>query len=367
MSGRKSIPGEALAKRALRQEVAFGCPICRSPFLEFHHFDPPWSEEPHWRPEGMIALCPTHHKHADGGNFTRDELLAMKEGRYTFDSIGQKFPWARQQQVVARLGGLYAVDCPTVLRVNNEAVIGIESGDGCLLVSFDLRGADGISVARMHRNVLSGGPGRPHDVKVTVTGSRIKVWFAPGEIGFEVSLRRKSEEDLTKLLKEDHDRVAAKRRALSDFALGNLPLEIREELRRQSGEGLQPEHVIDARIAKKRLRAGLGLPEHLMRAHVSGDPVGYLVRQSARDRCLDSDGHIWVLNFETISVFCGGRRARFRNGIGGVDYNAVVNCETAFALTDSSAGPVGGTGIHMRLGGAVFDGGLDTSPSLGLP
>lgn len=25
----------------LRREVGFGCPVCRSPFLTWHHFDPP--------------------------------------------------------------------------------------------------------------------------------------------------------------------------------------------------------------------------------------------------------------------------------------------------------------------------------------
>ena len=45
--------------QTLRQEVGFGCPVpnCGNPYLEWHHFDPPWSIENHHRPEGMIALC----------------------------------------------------------------------------------------------------------------------------------------------------------------------------------------------------------------------------------------------------------------------------------------------------------------------
>ena len=49
--------GKSAAIRTLRREVGFGCPVCRSPFLTWHHFDPPYHVEEHWRHEGMIALC----------------------------------------------------------------------------------------------------------------------------------------------------------------------------------------------------------------------------------------------------------------------------------------------------------------------
>ena len=63
-------------KKILRKEVRFGCPIpgCNNPYLEWHHFDPPWAKEEHHRPEGMIALCNTHHKRADAGAFTIEQL-----------------------------------------------------------------------------------------------------------------------------------------------------------------------------------------------------------------------------------------------------------------------------------------------------
>ena len=56
---------EERAKEGLRREVGYGCPVCRSPFLEFHHFDPPQYKEKHWRPEGMIAMCRDCHPDAD--------------------------------------------------------------------------------------------------------------------------------------------------------------------------------------------------------------------------------------------------------------------------------------------------------------
>jgi len=71
----------------LRKEVGFGCPApkdtksalaCGNPFLEYHHFDPPWHVEYHHKPEGMVALCSAHHKKADKGAFTKEQILRMK-------------------------------------------------------------------------------------------------------------------------------------------------------------------------------------------------------------------------------------------------------------------------------------------------
>jgi hypothetical protein len=68
-------------RRALRLEVGFGCPVprCRSPFLEYHHFDPEWHVEHHHRLEGLIPLCPTHH--AQAAAFTIDQLRQFKKNR----------------------------------------------------------------------------------------------------------------------------------------------------------------------------------------------------------------------------------------------------------------------------------------------
>jgi len=40
----------AAVRRELRHEISFGCPAsgCGNPYLQYHHFDPPWQKEhPH--------------------------------------------------------------------------------------------------------------------------------------------------------------------------------------------------------------------------------------------------------------------------------------------------------------------------------
>lgn len=90
----------ARIRERLRREVGFGCPVkgCGSPYLTWHHFDPPWSKHEHHEPNGMIALCREHHDQADAGAFTKDQLRAFKvatsdrekgvQGRFKLDAAG---------------------------------------------------------------------------------------------------------------------------------------------------------------------------------------------------------------------------------------------------------------------------------------
>lgn len=123
-----SIPGRnapATVKRTLRQEVGHGCPVsgCASPYLEYHHFDPPWAEENHHRPEGMIALCGPHHDKAGGGAFTAEQLRQLKKSSYALSAeIKGTFEW-RRQHLVARVGGNFYLDTPVMVEVQGTPVV----------------------------------------------------------------------------------------------------------------------------------------------------------------------------------------------------------------------------------------------------
>ena len=71
----------AKIRRLLRREVGFGCLVegCGSPYLTYHHFDPPWARRHHHELKGMLALCLQHHKEADAGAFTDSQLRQLKK------------------------------------------------------------------------------------------------------------------------------------------------------------------------------------------------------------------------------------------------------------------------------------------------
>ncbi|MDX8447180.1 hypothetical protein [Mesorhizobium captivum] len=113
-------------RRRLRAEVGFGCPICGSPHLEYHHFNPTWAEKKHHEPQGMIALCAEHHAAADSGAFTVDQLVGLKRAIHT--SVKSSFQWRRKHTVFA-CGGTYAYQCECMLRVAGINIVYFEKDE----------------------------------------------------------------------------------------------------------------------------------------------------------------------------------------------------------------------------------------------
>jgi hypothetical protein len=130
-------PREVL--RLLRHEVGFCCPVleCGSPYLTWHHFDPPWRAEHHHRPEGMIALCRTHADQADNGAFTDDQLRELKRvGRARAREVRGRFNWMRQDLLVVA-GGSFYYEQPVIFEINETKCIWFDRDDeGYLQLNF---------------------------------------------------------------------------------------------------------------------------------------------------------------------------------------------------------------------------------------
>ena len=95
--------------RQLQEEVGYVCPIpgCTSPYLEWHHFDPPWRVEKHHRPKGMIALCSHHHPVGDVETYTSEQLHEYKAAaaKRAATAAGE-FEWRRRKLLLV-VGGVY--------------------------------------------------------------------------------------------------------------------------------------------------------------------------------------------------------------------------------------------------------------------
>jgi hypothetical protein len=133
----------AEVRRQLRTEVGFGCPYpgCRKPFLEWHHFDPPWHEREHHDPAGIIALCGEHHNAADRGVLSKGELKAWKQ-RSPDANVQVMFPWAKREFLV-RMGGVYHGGSRVAFAVNGQPVIELKRQDNDrLTLSFILKASD---------------------------------------------------------------------------------------------------------------------------------------------------------------------------------------------------------------------------------
>jgi len=137
----------------LRREVEFCCPVdsCPSPYLTWHHFDPPWHTRQHHDPTGMVALCLQHHKEADAGAFAPDQLRAFKT-TVTRDRPVGRFNWKREQLILRAGGGLY-VGCTVFLEMAGHQMIWLTADDdGNQMLNMDVRGAHGKLAFAMRDN-----------------------------------------------------------------------------------------------------------------------------------------------------------------------------------------------------------------------
>lgn len=285
-------------KRTLRQEVRFACPApgCANPVLTWHHFDPPWETRQHHDSQGMVALCPEHHRAADAGLWTRTQLRDFKNNPQTPDTIRKTFMWS-EQAVLYRLGGCWAASCPAIISIAGFPVLRQEkSPQGRLLFSLELRSQEDELLVALDQNCLAVEAHRVHDLTLSTGTTRLKVWLAERNIGLELRLRHLSEDELAAQLSKD----AAE--GLERF-VARMPAHdpLRDHLRQDTG------------------------PSHLENEVLS----------TARERCLNSDGKIPVLDVINAQLWKNGVPALVRNGVGpngAIQSSFARDCRCAFGF-----------------------------------
>ncbi len=170
-------------RRQLRREVGFGCPVegCANPFLEWHHFDPPWSEEEHHRSNGMIALCAEHHAKADAGAFTKAQLEELKrKAAENAQAVSARFDWLRHD-LLAVVGGNFYHETPVIFRYRDKPIIWFTRDDqGHLLLNVQM-----MSTTREPRLIIEEHGwilrGTPQDVECPPSGRLLHVRYPNGD------------------------------------------------------------------------------------------------------------------------------------------------------------------------------------------
>jgi hypothetical protein len=170
-------------RRELRSEVGFGCPVpgCGSPYLYWHHFDPPWRERQHHDPAGMIALCGLHHPQADQGAFTKEQLLEMKaEGAFRNQEVYGRLEWMREDLLTV-VGGNFYYETPAPVRFRDRNLVGLTRDErGRLLLEANI-----LSTCRAPRMAIEENfwivRGEPIDVKCPPHGPLVCAEYANGD------------------------------------------------------------------------------------------------------------------------------------------------------------------------------------------
>jgi hypothetical protein len=283
--------GKAEAIQILRQEVAYGCPVCRSPFLTWHHFDPPWHIEEHWRPEGMIAMWLECHPTADEkgdrpGDYSPAELRGMKRRGYDLESVQGGFISWQKKSILVRIGGTYTNLSGAGIVVNNEPQIMLRKNEADLLsLSFVLRNEQHEEVAIMTDNWFEAYPANIHDMIVRPKTRDVKIWLDKEDVGLELSFQRVTMDELSEILDADWKRSQDRVAKADEERRKTMPPNIREM--QQAWRLFDPP---------------------------AQNTTGKIVKEWARENCLADDGRIPFLQVERMAINYHGRRYDFKDG-----------------------------------------------------
>lgn len=144
-------------REILRKEVGFGCPVknCGSPYLTYHHFDPPWNKCKEHNPDGMIALCLSHHKEADHGAFSIAQLYELKKSPFLLKeglNPSGKFNWIRKS-LVFQAGSNWFINPSIVITKGKLPILKIIGDSHAVaFVDFSIYNKTGILVFEMVKN-----------------------------------------------------------------------------------------------------------------------------------------------------------------------------------------------------------------------
>ncbi len=168
----------------LAAEVGFGCPAvdCGSPYLTWHHFDPPWNEHQHHEANGMIALCREHHDAADVGAYTVEQLREMKmRGRDRNKAIFAQFQW-RRERLLGIVGGNFFYETAIAIQLGEQPLVWFNRDEqNNALVNVAMPCTTPTPRLRVEDNFWIE-VGEPVRVECPPSGRRLAVEYANGDV-----------------------------------------------------------------------------------------------------------------------------------------------------------------------------------------
>lgn len=171
-------------RRALRQEVGFGCPVqdCGNPYLSWHHFDPPWSEREHHDPPGMIALCAEHHSKADAGAFDKEQLRQLKRDPFAKGrAVKGRFDWLRNELLLV-VGGMFYLRTPIAVQVGGRPIVSTtRDSDGHALLNVNMLSTSGRPRMVMVESYWLS-HGEPDDLECPPNGRLVAASYPGGDL-----------------------------------------------------------------------------------------------------------------------------------------------------------------------------------------
>lgn len=135
----------------------------------------------------MIALCLQHHKEADVGTFSNEQLLRLKQNPQSQSTISGRFNWKREETLTIA-GSNYFVGTPTILQIGTQKLIWLEKDDnGFDTLNLDLHASDGNLVFQMRQNDWIALPENWEDIESAVSANRLSLRSKFYQVSLDIS------------------------------------------------------------------------------------------------------------------------------------------------------------------------------------
>lgn len=117
-------------KQSVRKRCGFGCVVCGSSIIQYHHFNPEYFDAKQHLANGITLLCGTHHQEAHAGIISRCQLEGYDTRPY---SMIARYSWGilrpANKFLPVQIGSCTIIS-PEIVRYDDDTVIGlIKSND----------------------------------------------------------------------------------------------------------------------------------------------------------------------------------------------------------------------------------------------
>lgn len=175
-------------RRQLRREANFGCVVCGTPIIQYHHIVP-FSEKQHHNPDEMVVLCPNHHEHAgpDAEALTPDDLYEYKENPHISDIVDYDLYYESSTPVLNIANSrcqLQDLEEMTVLEIQGEPIIEMAYRDGVLQFSVKLYNEENDLIAELDENEWWANTNDVWDLEYRA--NHFKIWHGRRDIGLKI-------------------------------------------------------------------------------------------------------------------------------------------------------------------------------------
>ncbi len=177
-------PPAAIA-RQLRQEAGFGCAVCGCPIIEYHHIIE-WREEKHFKPEHMVALCPSHH--TEYGKLPKTKSYSAKANPINIrkGKISGYLGGNREQRVL-RLGSMIVEDCVSAIDYGGNSIIGYQQIDGEFRLNVFIPDEEFWPEVEIKQNIMAASIGQFWDIEFKTNW--VKFRRAKGNVFLTIDFR----------------------------------------------------------------------------------------------------------------------------------------------------------------------------------